>query len=666
MPPARLLLRFPSLLAGPALAATVGGVAFGAASGCYYNDAGTAPPGEGFYYPTGLVVSPGRNALYVANSDFDLNYNGGTVDVVDLTDATGLRGTLGPMLAGIRCSGGALDACGGPGAPPGVLLEGFCNTIPTSTGPGASGNGTTGGSGCQVAGDCVSGYCAIGSNGIDGNCQPCGLNPDGSTNVYECSGACIKGMCMLGTATNQILSPAACTPVQPPFRWAATIGAFASGAVLALNPDTSVGGARLFVPVRGDPSITWFDVPDDRPGSPAVTQPWRLDCGQGINGARCADSHRMGVDPYENFRDLTIPVEPVGLDISSDGVDIVTAHQIATTPAIGLSINQWPAACPAGSPTSCVPFFESYPSFEYYLTGSVAGGPTEVAHLKPPGIVAASIVVSQGDPTKQVAYLPGFAVTYNQTPEIDIFRVNADAQSSPRRPYLLRSSTASVTVNATGTDSRGIAIDTSERDACEAACSPTDLACLGGVPGVPYVPGCIDVPMPVYIANRSPASLLIGQVVSTLDPADPATGTGSGVSEVIDIYNTVPLTTGPSKVVLGTAIGPDGNAKTLVFAVAFDTLFVHVYDPVAQTVIAHIRTGLNPQAITFDTCLANAQSSALRCAPGEAPHAYLYVGHFTDSYLGVVDLDMRHGGDTFGTMFASIGSPQPALEQVQQ
>jgi hypothetical protein len=46
---------------------------------------------------------------------------------------------------------------------------------------------------------------------------------------------------------------------------------------------------------------------------------------------------------------------------------------------------------------------------------------------------------------------------------------------------------------------------------------------------------------------------------------------------------------------------------------------------------------------------------------GEDPHAFLYVGHFTDSYLGVVDLDMSHP-ETFGTLFASIGIPIPPLE----
>jgi hypothetical protein len=34
------------------------------------------------------------------------------------------------------------------------------------------------------------------------------------------------------------------------------------------------------------------------------------------------------------------------------------------------------------------------------------------------------------------------------------------------------------------------------------------------------------------------------------------------------------------------------------------------------------------------------------------------VAHFTDSYLGVVDLDQRNG-NTYGTIIASIGTPRP-------
>src|ERR1700691_6396641 len=52
---------------------------------CYSSGAGgTDPPTTTFYFPTGLAVSTGGNVLYVANSDFDLQWNGGTLQSYDL------------------------------------------------------------------------------------------------------------------------------------------------------------------------------------------------------------------------------------------------------------------------------------------------------------------------------------------------------------------------------------------------------------------------------------------------------------------------------------------------------------------------------------------------------------------------------------------------------
>src|SRR5437899_1675702 len=52
--------------------------------GCYSTGDGPTPPAGALYFPVGLAVSPGGNVLYVANSDFDLQFNSGTVDAYDL------------------------------------------------------------------------------------------------------------------------------------------------------------------------------------------------------------------------------------------------------------------------------------------------------------------------------------------------------------------------------------------------------------------------------------------------------------------------------------------------------------------------------------------------------------------------------------------------------
>jgi hypothetical protein len=51
---------------------------------CYSTGNGTLPPPESFYFPVGLAVSKGGNVLYAANSDFDLQWNGGTIQSYDL------------------------------------------------------------------------------------------------------------------------------------------------------------------------------------------------------------------------------------------------------------------------------------------------------------------------------------------------------------------------------------------------------------------------------------------------------------------------------------------------------------------------------------------------------------------------------------------------------
>jgi hypothetical protein len=61
-------------------------VAGAAAPSCYSAGAGTDPPPNTFYFPVGLAVSDDGNVLYVANSDFDLQWNGGTLQTYDLDD----------------------------------------------------------------------------------------------------------------------------------------------------------------------------------------------------------------------------------------------------------------------------------------------------------------------------------------------------------------------------------------------------------------------------------------------------------------------------------------------------------------------------------------------------------------------------------------------------
>lgn len=55
-----------------------------AAGGCNVENEGIDPPADELVYPVGLALDPGGRYLYVANANFDLAYNGGTVVAVDL------------------------------------------------------------------------------------------------------------------------------------------------------------------------------------------------------------------------------------------------------------------------------------------------------------------------------------------------------------------------------------------------------------------------------------------------------------------------------------------------------------------------------------------------------------------------------------------------------
>lgn len=58
-----------------------------AAAGCGIGESGIAPPANRIFFPTGMLVDPTGNWLYVVNSNADLRYNAGTLVALDLRKA---------------------------------------------------------------------------------------------------------------------------------------------------------------------------------------------------------------------------------------------------------------------------------------------------------------------------------------------------------------------------------------------------------------------------------------------------------------------------------------------------------------------------------------------------------------------------------------------------
>ncbi len=514
----------------------LGAAACVASVGCVSPGEGPTPPGGDLYYPVAAAISPAGHTMYVANSDFDLQYNAGTVVALDLDRIRKIvQGMWDPANP---------DPCTGIGDNPQKLLyPGRCAAIDLASAPDHRGS--------------------------------------------------------LIVASTQI-------------------GAFATN-LLVLKRQGGPG-ARLFIPVRGDPSITWLDLDDDRYAT-GTDFPRQLYCGQTAGSPRCDAAHRAGQDPKANLRGAVLPPEPFDLASTEDGSAIVVSHQ--TTGAMSLLTNEW----------------DGVPTLQFVAGGFPYGAVGVVA--VPPPKYAWRVGLN---------YQPGFLATFRAAAEVDLIRYYDDTAAAPSHPFITRAGAAPITVNAGGWDSRGIALDPTERKSCEATCGdqhcsdqcstisdPADRdTCERDCWDDTCLQDCAKVPLAVYIANRSPPSLLVGETRTNVGP--------TGSDDQVSIYDSIPLSYGASRVLVGSVIGRDGNPQTRVFVSCFDSRYVFIYDPVGRRVDGQISTGRGPQGLVQDPL---------------AP--YLYVVHFTDSYVGAVDLDMRNA-DTYATIVATIGVPKPPRE----
>jgi DNA-binding beta-propeller fold protein YncE len=384
-------------------------------------------------------------------------------------------------------------------------------------------------------------------------------------------------LCKAGerSASERLLYPGRCLPVTPTVKDSVKIGAFATDAVLRQDPEGE--RTRLFVPVRGDSTLHWLDVDQGF-----------MECGQSANDGACDDEHRAGDKPSDNTRGIKLNSEPFGIDASEHAESILVTNQ--TTGTVSLFVNEWPAA----------------PRLEFALSSPdrIPRRPVGIAALPSPAAAGAE---AQGD-----TYL----LAFRDSPQVRLVRYEGDQGSAGSRPFLVDGGGAPITANSVGSDSRGIAVDKSARDAAEARCGG-DQACLEQA---------ALVPLDVYVANRAPSSLLIGR---TRPP-----------EQYPYFYDSLPLTAGPSRVVVGTVNTPNGKEQR-VFVACFDSRRIFVYDPLRGRMETEILTGRGPHAMAVDT-----------------DRSLLFVAHFTDSYVGVYSLNLAFP-ESYGSMLATLGSPQP-------
>jgi YVTN family beta-propeller protein len=255
---------------------------------------------------------------------------------------------------------------------------------------------------------------------------------------------------------------------------------------------------------------------------------------------------------------------------------------------------------------------------------------------------------------------PAYLETNNTTAQLNVLRYKPDDGSLLRRPFITNERVIPLTVNATGSNSRGVVIDSTPRlgptCAIYSASDPRSITCAQ------------QTPANLYIANRTPPSLIIGQVgVPNYPIADTAYDPDS-----ISVFNSVPLPAGPSNVYLAPIVDADGNYSLRVFVVEFDSNAISIYNPATQSVERQVPMSDGPFAMAFDPFpldqVALGTQVPLDARHPDAPGAqyplqlktyrFAYVASFTNSYLQVIDLDdSRSDKSTFETVVFTLGSP---------
>ncbi len=516
-----------------------------AVSACFPPDDGTRPDLSKFNFPVGLALSNEGGRLYVANSDFDLRYNGGVVQVLD----TAVIAKHLPQ----HCDSDA-DCDGGE-----------------SCQDGADGDPAT--------------FLCVNQKG-----SPCGsLGLQTEAARFEHPGPCEA---LPLSTRGLLLESARIAPFVADIRY---VPANASGS----RP------ARLLMPVRGDATLHWADVEDEVRGSGPV-----LDCGQDSDRT-CDSDHRRGDQRSEAAQDgELLPTEPFGIAVGDGGDVVFIGHQSQGA----VSVFQNAASGPK-------------------LQSVLEGLPRNPIGL---GAVPVPAVVQRFD----LDYEPGVVVSYRfsgaSSPGVELLRYFDAKKAAPAVPYLERAGNSAITTNSGGSDSRGLVLSDYERRLCEQACEESDCsdASTESEPEGPCYDclyACAGVPIDAYLANRSPDSLLIGKTQLTRSefPRD----------DIPDFTDTEALRGGPSRIISANIIDERGEPAPRVFVLAFNAQLMYIYDPSRGEIEAHVRTGPGPQSVIVD------ERSGLG-----------YVAHFTESYVGVVDLDRRHA--TYGQVVLGVGEPQ--------
>jgi hypothetical protein len=582
---------------------------------CYSTGDGTPPPPATFYFPVGMTLSRGGNVLYVVNSDFDLQWNGGTIQSYDLH---GVRRDAAISAAGFSLS----------------------PQLPFPEGGGISQFLDGGGSVEAGAALCPAGPGLFLADG--GLISPCA--PFINSAVY------VRDSVTIGAfATDLQLSPWGNRLYSP-------VRGDASLTWLTVEPD-----------LAGPPSSTQRACDADG-GTSGCYAPFTLQCGQATNGGRCDATHHAGVNPNEpgNTRNLTMPGEPFAMAQSADGTAIVLTHQSEGDTSLFLT----------GLTTDGGGASPSTPSMQYVVDAGLPMGGDGIASVPhDPAAYGCQVGANcQGFPrpafwetnntTAELSRIRYYADNGTTVfPDAAVPDANVFLSTTLQRPFIEVDSNYTLTALSLGTDSRGIVFDNSQRLACESKYQPTD----------PRYGACARTPARMFFANRTPDTLVIGTVggPSGMDDATyDADQLSIGAPQTTD--------PGPSRVYLAPIIDSNGDYALRVFVVCFDGNAVDVFDPDTGLQEASIAVGAGPFTMAFDPYAPLDVALNAHVQPVGAPvsetftpvrganaidiplpkYRFAYVASFTNSYVQVIDLDNSETSKaTFETVVYTLGTP---------
>jgi len=600
----------PALLLAPlALASAVG-------AGCYSMGKGSPPPPAIFYFPEGMTVSRGGNVLYVVNSDFDLQWNGGTVQSYDLFD--------------IRRDA-AISAAG----------YSLASRLPFPDGGGVS-------------------QFLDGGHSVEAGVNLCASG----ANTFLADGGFVSACAPFTNSTVYV-------------RDSVTIGAFATD--LQLSPwgnrlyapvrgDASLTWLSITPDIDGPPTPGQQACDQDAGASPCYA-PFTLQCGQQFNGGRCDATHHAGVNPNEpgNTRNVTMPGEPFAMAQSADGTAIVLTHQSEGDTSLFLT-----GLTDDGGWAS-----PSTPSMQFIIDAGLPTGGVGIANIPHDPAAFGCTTAAGCDAGPRPAFLETNNTTaelnllrYYSDNGTTLFAdagypdANLPIGTTLQRPFLEVERTIPITALSSGTDSRGIVFDTSARLACEHMYPAPDAR----------NEECGKLPARMFFANRTPPSLVIGTAggpsATNASSFDPDAIQISPLPAIVD--------PGPSRVYLAPIIDSNGDYALRVFVVCFDGNSIDIVNPDTGMVEASIAVGEGPFAMAFDPFSPLDVALNAHVQPTDSPvtvpftpvdggpsvniplprYRFAYVGSFTNSYVQVIDLDNSEPSKaTFETVVYTLGAP---------